>query len=131
MPTEAGCQLWQWIRGLQRDVENLRCCLSWLTNSALVYEPKCGGIGRGRVAGSLPMSSAVNMSPNKLWRSKSIFNLCSGVEVAGRGASNPDASAKAGCLQQHCRKQHQRRQKQRPHCSSVVNFNIFLHLYRN
>jgi hypothetical protein len=22
-----------------------RCCLSWLTNSALVYEPKCGGEG--------------------------------------------------------------------------------------
>jgi hypothetical protein len=33
--------------------------LSWLTNSALVYEPKCGG--RGEVAGSQPMSTAVHM----------------------------------------------------------------------
>jgi hypothetical protein len=32
--------------------------LSWLTNSALVHEPKCGG---GGVAGSQPMSTAVHM----------------------------------------------------------------------
>ncbi len=32
-----------------------RCRLSWLTNSSLVHEPKCGG--RGRVAGSQPMST--------------------------------------------------------------------------
>jgi hypothetical protein len=38
-----------------------RCRLSWLTNSALVYEPKCGG-GEG-VAGSQPMSAAVHMEP--------------------------------------------------------------------
>ncbi len=50
------------------------CRLSWLTNSALIYEPKCGG--RGCVAGSLPMSTSVHRSPNKLWRSNSIFNLC-------------------------------------------------------
>jgi hypothetical protein len=48
--------------------------LSWLTNSARVYEPKSGG--RGVVAGSQPMSTAVHRSPNKLWRSNSIFNLC-------------------------------------------------------
>jgi hypothetical protein len=36
------------LRGLQRDV-----VYPWLTNSALVYEPKCGG--RGGVAGSQPM----------------------------------------------------------------------------
>jgi hypothetical protein len=41
--------------------------------SVLVYEPKCGG--RGGVAGSQPMSTAVHRSPNKLWRSHSIFNL--------------------------------------------------------
>jgi hypothetical protein len=35
-----------------------RCRLSWLTNSALVYEPKCGG--RGVVAGSQSLSKAVN-----------------------------------------------------------------------
>jgi hypothetical protein len=44
-----------------------RCRLYWLTNSALVYEPKCGG--RGGVAESQPMSTAVHSSPNKLWRS--------------------------------------------------------------
>ncbi len=49
-----------------------RCRLSWLTNSALVYEPKCGG--RVGVAGSQPMSTAVHRSPNKLCRSNSIFS---------------------------------------------------------
>jgi hypothetical protein len=38
--------------------------LSWLTNSALVYEPKCGG--REGVAGSQTMSTAVHRSTNKL-----------------------------------------------------------------
>ncbi len=41
-----------YIRGVTK-----RCRLSWLTNSALVYEPKCG-VRRG-VAGSQPMSTAV------------------------------------------------------------------------
>jgi hypothetical protein len=54
--------------GLQRDV-----VFPWLTNSALVYEPECGGGGRGGVAGSQPMSTAVHRKPNKLWRSNSIF----------------------------------------------------------
>jgi len=49
-----------------------RCRLSWLTNSALVYEPKYGG--RGGISGSQPKSTAVHRSPNKLWRSNSIFN---------------------------------------------------------
>ena len=51
-----------------------RCRLSWLTNSALVYEPNFGG--RGELQGSQPMSTAVHRSPNKLWRSNSIFSLC-------------------------------------------------------
>jgi hypothetical protein len=38
-----------------------RCRLSWLTNSALVYEPKCGR-GEG-VAESQPISTAVHMEP--------------------------------------------------------------------
>ncbi len=50
-----------------------RCRLSWLTNSALVHEPKCGG--KGGILGSQQMSTAVHRSPNKLWRSNSIFNL--------------------------------------------------------
>jgi hypothetical protein len=37
-------------RGLQRDV--------LLTNSALVYESKCGGRGGGGASGSQPMSTA-------------------------------------------------------------------------
>jgi hypothetical protein len=36
--------------------EATRCRLSWLTNSALVYELKCGR--GGVVAGSQPMSTA-------------------------------------------------------------------------
>jgi hypothetical protein len=38
------------------------CRLHWLTNSALVYEPKCGGWGGGG-AGSRPMDTAVHMEP--------------------------------------------------------------------
>ncbi len=48
-----------------------RCRLSWLTNSALVYDPKSGG--GGGVAGSQPMSTAVHRSSNKLWRSNSLW----------------------------------------------------------
>jgi hypothetical protein len=40
------------------------CRRSWLTNSVLVYEPKCGGSGGG--TGSQPMSTAVHKSPNKI-----------------------------------------------------------------
>ncbi len=38
-----------------------RCRLPWLTNSALVYEPKCGE--GEKVAWSQPMSTAVHMEP--------------------------------------------------------------------
>ncbi len=41
-----------------------RCRLSWLTNSAFVYELKCGC--RVGIAGSHLMSAAVHRSPNKL-----------------------------------------------------------------
>ncbi len=68
--TDMVTQQYFYTRGLQRDV----IYIGWPeTNSTLVYEPKCGG--RGRVAGSQPMSTAVHRSPNKLWRSNSIFNL--------------------------------------------------------
>ncbi len=40
-----------------------RCRPSWLTNSALGYEPKCGG--RGGVAGSQPMSTVVHTGAQK------------------------------------------------------------------
>ncbi len=45
------------IKGVKK-----RCRLSWLTNSALVYEHKCGV---GDLTGSQPMSAAVHRSPNK------------------------------------------------------------------
>jgi hypothetical protein len=59
-------------QGVTRDV----VYLSWLTNSALVYEPKFGG--GGVVAGFQPMSTALYRSPNKLWRSNSICNYVIG-----------------------------------------------------
>jgi hypothetical protein len=45
------------------------------TNSGLVYEPKCGGRGGG--VGCEVSANEYNRawSPNKLWRSNSIFNL--------------------------------------------------------
>jgi hypothetical protein len=53
-----------------------RCRLSWLTNSALVYESKCEGRGRCRVsADEYSCAHHVTWSPNKLWSSNSIFNL--------------------------------------------------------
>jgi hypothetical protein len=65
------------------DLHNLqgvtkRCRLSWLTNSALEYEPKWEGWGGGVVAGSQPMSTVQHgtWSINKLSRSNSIFDLC-------------------------------------------------------
>jgi hypothetical protein len=51
-----------------------RCRLSWLTNSDLVYEPKCEGAGGCGVSAN--EYTAVHRSPKKLWRSNSIFNLC-------------------------------------------------------
>ncbi len=44
-----------------------RCRLSWLTNNALVYEPKCGGRGGVQLY--------IHRSPNKLWRYNFIFYL--------------------------------------------------------
>ncbi len=44
---------WVYCRGVTK-----RYRLSWLTNFALVYEPKWGG-----VAGPQPMSTAVHMEP--------------------------------------------------------------------
>jgi hypothetical protein len=51
-----------------------RCRLSWLTNSAFVYEqPNAGGDG-GSCGVSANEYSCAFLSPNKLWRSNSIFN---------------------------------------------------------
>jgi hypothetical protein len=53
----------RYFKVLQQEVTK-RCRLSWLTNSALVYEPKYEG--GGGVVGPKPMSKAVHRSPNKL-----------------------------------------------------------------
>jgi hypothetical protein len=54
-----------------------RCRLSWWPNSALVYEPKCGEGGElGVSANEYNCAHHVTWSPNKLWRSNFIFNLC-------------------------------------------------------
>jgi hypothetical protein len=55
-----------------------RCRLSLLTNSTLIYQSKRGGMGRGCGVSANEYSYAhhVTWSPNKLWRSNSIFNLC-------------------------------------------------------
>ncbi len=52
------------------------CRQSWLTNSALVYEPKCGARGGVVLRGLSQWVQLCTWSPNKLWRSNSIFNLC-------------------------------------------------------
>ncbi len=60
------CEKPMWLlteRGLQFTK---RCRLSWLTNSALVYEPMSPNTGeRGWVAGSQPMGTAVHRNPKK------------------------------------------------------------------
>ncbi len=66
-----------WSQGVTK-----RCGLPWLTNSTLVYEPKCGG---GKSCGVSARSQAlsqwvrlyVHRSPNKLWR-----NLCMKLRIA-------------------------------------------------
>jgi hypothetical protein len=71
-----------WVQaGLQRDVD-LSMFDSLLTNSALVYESQCGGMGVGGCRDSANKYSCahhVTWSPNKIWRSTSIFNLCMGL----------------------------------------------------
>ncbi len=55
-----------------------RCRLSWLANSAIVYEPKCGGKGGGLRGLSQWVQLCTihcTWSPNKLWRYNSIFNI--------------------------------------------------------
>jgi hypothetical protein len=54
-----------------------RCRLSWLTNSALVYEPKCWGRGWWGLMGLSQWLQLCTWSPNKLWISNSyVFCVC-------------------------------------------------------
>jgi hypothetical protein len=50
----------------RREEVTKRCRQSWLTNSALVYEPKCGGGGCGVSANEY---SWAHGTQNKIWRS--------------------------------------------------------------
>jgi hypothetical protein len=49
------------IKCWRQRVTKSRFRLSWLTNSVLVYDPKCRG--GGGVAGSQPISLVVHMEP--------------------------------------------------------------------
>ncbi len=60
--------LYIYSRGLQRDV----VYLGWPIAPSCT-SPNAGG--GGAVAGSQPMSTPVNRSPNRLWGYNSIFNL--------------------------------------------------------
>jgi hypothetical protein len=66
-------QLWSWSLETIRHHQGVtrRCRLSWLTNSALIYEPKCGGRG-GELRGLSQWVQLCKWSPNKLWRPNSI-----------------------------------------------------------
>jgi hypothetical protein len=48
-----------------------------LPNPHLMSLTSYDTVEKGGDAGPRPMSTAVHRSPNKLWRSNSIFNLCS------------------------------------------------------
>jgi hypothetical protein len=60
--------------------------------------PNAGGGGGGGMAGSQPTITAVHRSPNKLWRSNSIFNLWGWVlgqegTKGSKGTQRPDFQA--------------------------------------
>jgi hypothetical protein len=77
-PTSPALLLYSTVHGVHRRVTK-RCRLSWLTNSALVIRVQMrreGGGGSCRVsANDYSCAHHVTWSPNKLWRSTSIFNL--------------------------------------------------------
>jgi hypothetical protein len=69
---------------LQQQGDTRICRLSLLTNSALVYRVQMRGEGGDCRASANEYSCAhqVTWSPNKLWRSTSIFNLCTAASEA-------------------------------------------------
>ncbi len=66
-----------------------RCRLSLPTNSALGFESQCGGGGCGVSANEYSCAHHVTWSPNKLWISISIFNLCCRVGDVARFLCSP------------------------------------------
>jgi hypothetical protein len=61
--------------------------MSWLTNSALVYEPICGERGEG-VVESQQMSTALHRSPNKPMLCSVEQELCTFVQYSTVGAES-------------------------------------------
>ncbi len=88
---------------LYRQGETRRCRLSWLTNSALVYEPKYRGRGERGEGELWGLSQWVHYSPNKLWRCNSIFNLC--LERRGAGADYSGVCAGSRLREENQRKE--------------------------
>jgi hypothetical protein len=66
-----GERLYIYARGVTK-----RCRLSWLTNMRhRIWAQMRGGEEGGCRVSAQPMRTAVHRSPNKLWRSNSIYNL--------------------------------------------------------
>jgi hypothetical protein len=95
---------WCWKRiqfgaypgGSQRDVVDGRCLLSWLTNSiSALVQCTWAQMGWGMAGGGgglRNLSQWVQLytwSPNKLWSSNSIFNLCAYWEGGWADGSSP------------------------------------------
>jgi hypothetical protein len=77
--------------GKDKGVTNI-CRLSWPTNSALVYEPKCGGRGRGRGEEfqSQPLSAAVLYTGDQINFGDLIPHLTYGKGLGASASSQKD-----------------------------------------
>jgi hypothetical protein len=88
-PYPQGCAL-NWVAGFVSEICGSGSRITYVSHTAFSsflgdykemssiltdQKPRCGG--RGGVAMSQPMSTAVHRSRNKIWRSNSIFNICS------------------------------------------------------
>ncbi len=83
-----------WRKWIEQGVTK-RCRLSWLTNSALVCVPKCGGWGLQVLS---QWEQLWTWSPNKLWRSNPIFTVTYGIE-SQLHICNRAKFAKNGCIE--------------------------------
>ncbi len=68
-----------------------RCRLSWLTNSAIVYEPKCGGRGLRGLSQRVQLCS---QSPNKFcfYKDETTYKLISQKKIKKYGRSKGSSS---------------------------------------
>jgi hypothetical protein len=78
-----------WVYSSNSQGVTQRCHLLTQWQIAPSYmSPNARGGGGLRPAGSQPMSTAVHRSPNKRWRSNSIFNLCYQAMPSLRGVAH-------------------------------------------